>query len=78
MALEKGWLTSGAFAELCGTTRETLRHYKDIGLLNPAHQGERLLLLHGGAVLRLLCDLGFPADRYAAGTHPLLPARTAD
>ena len=40
MALEKGWLTSGAFAELCGTTRETLRHYKDIGLLNPAHQGE--------------------------------------
>ncbi len=36
---EKGWLTSGAFAALCGTTKETLRHYKDIGLLAPARQG---------------------------------------
>lgn len=38
MAREKGWLTSGFFAALCGTTKETLRHYKDIGLLSPAHQ----------------------------------------
>ena len=40
MKQTKGWLTSGAFAALCGTTKETLRHYKDIGLLPPAHQGE--------------------------------------
>ena len=40
MDREKGWLTSGAFAVLCGTTKETLRHYKDIGILYPAHQGD--------------------------------------
>ncbi len=38
MEQEKGWLTSGGFAALCGTTKETLRHYKDIGLLSPAQQ----------------------------------------
>jgi len=36
----QGWMTSGAFAAFCGTTKETLRHYKEIGLLVPAHQGE--------------------------------------
>ena len=40
MERQKGWLTSGAFATLCGTTKETLRHYKDIDLLSPAHQGD--------------------------------------
>lgn len=40
MERQKGWLTSGAFAALCGTTKETLRHYKDISLLSPAHQGD--------------------------------------
>lgn len=40
MERKKGWLTSGAFAALCGTTKETLRHYKDIGLLSPARQGD--------------------------------------
>ena len=40
MERQKGWLTSGAFAALCGTTKETLRHYKDIGLLLPVHQGD--------------------------------------
>ena len=40
MERRKGWLTSGAFARLCGTTKETLRHYKNVGLLRPAHQGE--------------------------------------
>ena len=39
MERNKGWLTSGAFAALCSTTKETLRHYKDVGLLLPAHQG---------------------------------------
>ena len=40
MERKKGWLTSGAFATLCGTTKETLRHYKNVGLLLPAHQGD--------------------------------------
>ena len=40
MERQKGWLTSGAFAALCGTTKETLRHYKDIDILFPAHQGD--------------------------------------
>lgn len=40
MDRKKGWLTSGAFTVLCGTTKETLRHYKDVGLLLPAHQGD--------------------------------------
>lgn len=33
-------LTSGGFAALCGTTKETLRHYKNLGLLSPAHREE--------------------------------------
>ena len=37
--MEQRGLTTGAFAALCGTTKETLRHYKDEGLLRPAHQG---------------------------------------
>ena len=40
MERKRDWLTSGSFAALCGTTKETLRHYKDIGLLSPAHQGD--------------------------------------
>ncbi len=40
MERKKSWLTSGAFAALCGTTKETLRHYKAIGLLSPACQGD--------------------------------------
>lgn len=40
MEIQKSWMTSGAFAKLCGTTKETLRHYKDTGLLSPAYQGE--------------------------------------
>ena len=40
MEPKKQWMTSGAFAALCGTTKETLRHYKDVGLLLPARQGE--------------------------------------
>ena len=58
MERQKGWLTSGAFAALCGTTKETLRHYKDIGLLSPAHQGNSgLPLLHGEARRALFISL---------------------
>lgn len=35
-----GWLTAGAFAALCGTTKETLRHYRDLDLLVPVRRGE--------------------------------------
>lgn len=41
-------LKAGEFAHLCGTTKETLRHYKDIGLLMPvakAENGYQLLSL---------------------------------
>lgn len=33
-------MKSGEFAEYCGTTKETLRHYKNIGLLSPAAMSE--------------------------------------
>lgn len=33
-------LKTGEFAYLCGTTKETLRHYKDIGLLCPVAYAE--------------------------------------
>lgn len=33
-------LKAGEFAHLCGTTKETLRHYKDIGLLQPVAKAD--------------------------------------
>lgn len=33
-------LKAGEFAHLCSTTKETLRHYKDIGLLQPVARAE--------------------------------------
>jgi DNA-binding transcriptional MerR regulator len=35
--MEQQLLKSGEFARICGTTKETLRHYHDIGLLAPTH-----------------------------------------
>ncbi|MCI8465456.1 MAG: MerR family transcriptional regulator [Lachnospiraceae bacterium] len=40
MKRDHHWLTSGAFAVFCGTTKETLRHYKNMGLLSPVHRGD--------------------------------------
>ena len=42
MANQKGkkHYTSGEFARLCGTTKETLRHYDNVGILKPAEVGE--------------------------------------
>lgn len=37
--MNKNYLTSGEFAELCNTTKVTLRHYKDIGILTPKYEG---------------------------------------
>lgn len=34
------FLTTGEFAELCGTTKETLFHYDEIGILKPVWIGE--------------------------------------
>jgi DNA-binding transcriptional MerR regulator len=35
--MEQQMLKSGEFARICDTTKETLRHYHNIGLLSPAH-----------------------------------------
>lgn len=40
MEQKRGRLGVKAFADLCGTTKETLRHYREIGLLRPAGRGE--------------------------------------
>ncbi|MGL4736504.1 MAG: MerR family transcriptional regulator [Cellulosilyticaceae bacterium] len=40
MERNKRLLTSGEFAKLCHTTKMTLRHYKEIGILKPAYEGE--------------------------------------
>ncbi|MCC2865057.1 MerR family transcriptional regulator [Anaerovorax odorimutans] len=37
---EKIYFTSGEFAKLCGTTKETLRHYHNKGILMPQKKGE--------------------------------------
>ena len=37
---EKKYYTSGEFAKMCLTTKETLRHYDEIGILHPAYIGE--------------------------------------
>lgn len=36
----KNYLTTGQFAKLCNTTKETLFHYSDIGLLQPIYIAE--------------------------------------
>lgn len=38
--MEKSFFTTGQFAKLCKTTKETLRHYNNIGLLKPEVTGE--------------------------------------
>ena len=38
--MDKNFITSGKFAKLCNTSKETLRHYKNIGLLVPKYTGE--------------------------------------
>ncbi len=40
ICMHKNYLSSGEFAKLCDTSKETLRHYKDIELLIPEHIGE--------------------------------------
>lgn len=37
---KKMYFTTGEFAKLCGTTKETLRHYDALGLLTPERRGE--------------------------------------
>ena len=38
--MEKSFFTTGQFAKLCKTTKETLRHYNNIGLLIPEAKSE--------------------------------------
>ena len=40
------YFSSGEFARLCGTTKETLRHYHNIGLLVPARTTEKIGRAH--------------------------------
>lgn len=39
--MKQTYFSSGEFARLCGTTKETLRHYNNIGLLKPAKVTEK-------------------------------------
>lgn len=36
----KNFISSGEFAKLCDTSKETLRHYKNIGLLTPEYEAD--------------------------------------
>ena len=38
--MKQTYFTSGEFARLCGTTKETLRHYNNVGILKPAKTTE--------------------------------------
>ena len=38
--MHKNFISSGEFAKLCNTSKETLRHYKDIGLLMPQYEAD--------------------------------------
>ncbi|MET4059468.1 DNA-binding transcriptional MerR regulator [Arthrobacter sp. UYP6] len=38
--MKEAYLSSGAFANFCGTTKETLRHYDHLDLLKPKHIGD--------------------------------------
>ena len=39
-AVPRGYLTTGDFARLCGTTKHTLFHYDQLGIFSPAVKGE--------------------------------------
>lgn len=39
-AVPQGYLTTGDFARLCGTTKHTLFHYDQMGIFSPAVKGE--------------------------------------
>ena len=39
-AVPQGYLTTGDFARLCGTTKHTLFHYDQLGIFSPAVKGE--------------------------------------
>ncbi len=38
--INNNYFTTGEFAALCDTTKQTLRHYRDIGILKPEKSGE--------------------------------------
>lgn len=58
-------MKSGEFARLCGTTKNTLIHYDDIGLLHPAEKGENRYRNYSVAdlarfsVIRAMTQAGF-------------------
>ena len=49
------YFTSGEFAKLCGTTKETLRHYDSLGLLCPERRGETVMgIMRHGSFLTMI------------------------
>lgn len=84
-------IRSGQFAELCQTTKETLRHYRSIGLLEPAAVGENGYALYSplqlsdflliSALKNAGCSLdeihGYLANPLDACLEPLIEERIA-
>ena len=64
----KKLLTSGQFAELCGTTKETIRHYENIGILKPKKIGENrykyysILQIHEFNLISMMKNTGCSLD----------------
>ena len=50
--LDEVLFKSGEFARMCGTTKETLRHYRDVGLLEPAFVEPNGYCLYSAAQLQ--------------------------
>lgn len=71
-ATENGMLRSGEFATLCGTTKDTLRHYEAMGLLAPAAVAANGYKLYGPAqatdflIISSLAEAGMPLARIGA------------
>ena len=65
------FFTTGQFAKLCSTTKETLFHYDSLGLLKPARVGEngyRYYAASQFSTLTLLPCCNLPAAHYKRST----------
>ncbi len=62
------YLSAQKFAELCGTTKDTLRHYDEIGLLKPIMRSESryryyaLAQVYTYDIIKTLTELGCPLN----------------
>lgn len=75
---------TGEFARLCNTTKETLRHYRDIGLLTPARTEQNGYRLYSASqvteytFISLMRSLGCSLDEVAALMSSASDAELAD